>query len=40
MRQAMSQFRLMTGQEMPEALVRGILDLPRVEAVLAAGTQH
>lgn len=40
MRQAMSQFRLMTGQEMPEALVRGILGLPRVEAVLAAETQH
>jgi 3-dehydroquinate dehydratase / shikimate dehydrogenase len=40
MRQAMSQFRLMTGQEMPEALVRGILELPRVEAAMAAETQH
>lgn len=39
MRQAMSQFRLMTGQDMPEPLVRGILELPR-EEVMAAERRH
>ena len=36
MRQAMSQFRLMTGQDMPEPLVRGLLDLPHESATVAA----
>jgi 3-dehydroquinate dehydratase / shikimate dehydrogenase len=40
MRQAMSQFRLMTGQDMPEPLVRGLLDLPRIDAAVAVETQR
>jgi 3-dehydroquinate dehydratase/shikimate dehydrogenase len=40
MRQAMSQFRLMTGQDMPETLVRGLLGLPRERAAVAAEAGH
>ena len=40
MRQAMSQFRLMTGQDMPDTLIRGMLDLPVDDAVVAVETQH
>jgi 3-dehydroquinate dehydratase/shikimate dehydrogenase len=40
MRQAMSQFRLMTGQDMPEPLVRGLLDLPYENAAIAAEAQR
>jgi len=35
MRQAMSQYRLMTGQDMPEPLVRGLLDMPRENEAVA-----